>query len=305
MNRPARSLGILPLALLLACSSGGPTGPNGDGDPVPPRDTVLLNVTFCTPDGTTLRADIHFPAGDPQTRVPALAFFHGGAWVFGTEDAGRWFEQMLPRLLARGFVVATFEYRLSPDFRWSAHIEDAKCAIRFLRANATGYGIDPARIGAWGSSAGGHLAALLGTTDASAGFEGDGGHAGFSSSVSAVVDLYGPADLTTGDWPLGSPFLFQLVFGTSDPESPILVQASPVTHGSAGDAPFLILHGDSDGILSVQQSIALADALEAAGVDVTLTIVENGKHGLVGQDLDPTTEEIEAMIEAFFVEKVR
>jgi acetyl esterase/lipase len=187
--------------------------------------------------------------------------------------------------------------------RWPAQIEDAKCAIRFLRRESDTYGIDAARIGVWGTSAGGHLAALLGTTDMSAGFEGDGGHADQSSRVQAVVDLYGPAELTDGvGWPQGQELVLEIVFGTSDLDSPVLAGASPTSHVTPDDPPFLILHGERDRLVPLRQSELLLEELDAAGVPAELVIVENARHGLEpdGGEIRPAVEELVDKTVAFF-----
>lgn len=308
---PNLSRRSVPFALVfaLACSSGG--GPAGPARPDPPRDATLADVVFCAPGGEGLEMDLYFPSGDPAATVPVALFFHGGAWVAGSENlsGSGWLSALRAPLLERGFVVASAEYRLAPVHRWPAPIEDAKCAVRFLRSRALEYGLDPDRIAAWGSSAGAHLAALLGTTEDGQ-FEGNGGHAGVSSRVGAVVDLWGPADLTDGEgWPLGTAATFRLVFGTDDLDSPVLAEASPVAHVDPGDPPFLIVHGLDDDIVPVEQSIGFERALSSSGVDVELITVENAGHGLVrtlfAGPVTPSTAEVDARIVAFFESRVR
>ena len=298
------------LLLCVACSSNG-GGPSGPPPSDPPRATTLVDVTYCAPDETTLAMDLYFPDVDPGVRVPVALFFHGGGWLVGTEDpqGSLWFSALREPLVERGFLVASAEYRLAPRHRWPAPIEDAKCAVRFLRSRTSAYGLDPEGIVAWGSSAGAHLAALLGTTEDGE-FEGDGGHAGHSSRVGAVVDLWGPADLTDRrGWPLGTGAAFRAVFGTDDPGSPILAEASPVTHADPGDPPFLIVHGVDDDIVPVEQSIALREVLSSVGVDVELVVVDNAGHGLIhtlfAGPVTPSREEVAARILAFFEERAR
>jgi acetyl esterase/lipase len=126
--------------------------------------------------------DIYYPrkASGP---VPIAVYVHGGAWAVGDKT---WVTAPLDieELIDRGYMLCAIDYRLAPRYKFPAQIEDVKCAIRFLRANASKYGIDPTRIGAWGESAGGHLVALLGVTDSSAGLEGSGGYADQSRSLS-------------------------------------------------------------------------------------------------------------------------
>ncbi len=280
----------------LACSGSGGDPPGGTDVP---RGTTLRDVVFCSPGDETLRMDLYFP-NEPSAR-PALVFIHGGAWTSGTkaESDQRWLALLRQPLVSRGFIVASIEHRLSPEHKWPAHGQDAQCAVRFLRAHAGEYGIDAGRIGAWGSSSGAHLAALLGTVDDGA-FGGATEWAGFSSRVSAVVDLYGPADLTSDDWPAWQVAVFPAVFATGDLNSPVLAAASPVTHASAGDAAFLILHGTDDTIVAPAQSAALHAALQQAGVASELVEVAGGQHGLPAPTA-PTEAQIVARIVDFFV----
>jgi acetyl esterase/lipase len=202
-------------------------------------------------------------------------------------------------LIARGYVVASANYRLSPT-PWPAEIEDAACAIRHLRDNAASYGIDPGRIGVWGNSAGGHLAALLGTTD-------DFSGAGSSTRPQAVVAMYGIHDLTAQDIPLITALAIEQVFGSEpDPESETLVQASPVTHASAGDAPMLLVHGTEDLVVPSNQSQALFSRLQQAGSAAELLTVENAGHELEpsGGAIDPSEAEVTDRIANFFDERL-
>lgn len=293
----------------MACgSSAGPAGPGGAG---PPRATVRADVEFCAPAGEPLVVDLYFPAAPADVKVPVALFFHGGAWIGGTENlsGSAWLAALVEPLRDRGFLVASAEYRLAPAARWPAPIEDAKCAVRFLRSRAAEYGLDPDRILAWGSSAGGHLASLVGTTEDGE-LEGNGGHAGVSSRVSAVVDLWGPADLSdpTG-WPIGTGAAFQLVFRASSFDDPVLVEASPVAHVDPGDPPFLIVHGLDDDVVPVDQSYAMRDALRAVGVDAELITVANAGHGLVrtfgAGPLEPSADSVAEAILAFFEARTR
>lgn len=295
-------LALSALLLAIACSSGGGDPPDGSEFP---RGTILRNVVFCSPGGTALRMDLYFPE-EPSVR-PTLVFIHGGAWTTGTKEESQelWLRLLREPLVGRGFIVASIEYRLSGGaggHQWPAHIQDSQCAVRYLRAHAGEYGILTDRIGAWGTSAGAHLAALLGTAPDDA-FGPAGEWNGFSSRVVAVVDLYGPADLTADDWKTWQTAVFPAVFGTGNQQDPVLADASPVTHVSSGDAPFLIFHGDEDVIVPVTQSGALDEALDAAGVSSELVVVANGNHGLnpeISGPIDPAPEEISARIVDFF-----
>ncbi len=212
----------------------------------------------------------------------------------------------IPELISRGYLVAAINYRLAPEYKFPAQIEDVKCAIRFLRAKASFYGIDPDRIGAWGGSAGGHLVALLGTADTNAGLEGLGGYMDYSSHVSAVVDFFGPSDIQELFPEYGMPALVN-IFDTPNPKSPKAKVASPVTYVTPDDPPFLIIHGNKDDLVPLSQSEILYDRLKAAGVPVTLVEVKNGGHGFAptGGSISPTRAEITNMVADFFDKHVK
>ena len=205
--------------------------------------------------------------------------------------------------------MASVNYRLGPDEPWPAQIVDAKCAVRFLRANAKALGIDPKDIGVWGHSAGGHLASLLGTAGPDAGWD-IGSYLSQASTVEAVADFAGPSNLATlGEE--GGPGVVQdnfvsLLGPVSAEQVPAeLEAASPVTYVSKDDPPFLIIHGDMDTIVPLAQSEEMASALESVGVPVSLVVVEGGGHALDEPDAQPDTEQIEEMIVRFFVREVQ
>ncbi len=260
---------------------------------------VERDITYGIADSVALKMDIYYPKVVEGT-VPAVLYVHGGGWTKGDKGTGAGATE-IPELISRGYLVAAINYRLAPQYKFPAQIEDVKCAVRFLRANAATYGIDPDRIGAWGGSAGGHLVALLSVTDAAAGFEGNGGYADQSSRVQAVVDMFGPSDLTAIFQGADTQLLEQ-VFGTTDRNSDIVKLASPVTWVSSDDPPFLILHGENDKLVPLSQSKILYDRLVAAGVPATLTIVKNAGHGFApaGGTIDPSRTEITNIVADFF-----
>jgi len=260
--------------------------------------TVERDITYGTADGVDLKMDIYYPE-HAAGAVPAVLYVHGGAWIGGDKREGAGTAE-IPELRSRGYLVAAVNYRLAPDYKFPAQIEDVKCAVRYLRANAAAYGIDPARIGAWGGSAGGHLVSLLGTTDASAKFDGDGGWTDESSRVQAVVDMFGPTDLKALSE--GDPRFLYMLFGTINRNAGIVKKANPITWISRDDPPFLILHGEYDEMVPVSQSEILYDALLAKGIPATLVIVENAGHGFapVGGPITPGRSEISDMVAEFF-----
>jgi len=256
------------------------------------------DVTYCTPDGVVQKLDITYPR-TLQTPARVAVYVHGGGWTSGDKSGGAG-SLDARMLLERGYVVVSLNYRLAPQHLWPAQIVDVKCAIRFLRAHATELKINPRKIGVWGSSAGGHLVAMLGTTDASAGFD-VGEWLEQSSRVQAVVDEFGPADLpallTSNAQAVGA-----RVFGATSRNDSILVKASPVTYITPDDPPFLILQGDQDKTVPLAQSQTLHDKLKAGGVNSTLVIVKNGGHGFVptGGAISPARTELTKMLADFF-----
>lgn len=274
------SLLLAGLATLAGCGDGaGPTEPGPDARPVL-RDTVLNDISYCEISGAELEADVFFPEKGVGTSAPAAVFIHGGGWTGGTKEQSRALSLLRGPLLERGYVVASVGYRLAPEHKWPAQIEDVKCAIRSLRASASRYGIGKDRIGVWGPSAGGHLSAMLGTSGPEAGFGDAGGHQDQSARVQAVIDLFGPTDLTSGVWNVSRVTEAEQVFGTSDPDADVLSRASPVSHVSSDDPPFLIIHGRQDSTVPPSQSVALDSALTEAGVSSTLILVDHAAHGL-------------------------
>ncbi len=282
-------------------AAGSVTTPNRPGQGLSIPGVLSRDVTYCTMDGLALTMDIYQPQPAPKQPAPTVLFVHGGGWTQGDKTApGNLVD--FAALVLRGYVVASIDYRLAPKYQFPAMLYDTKCAVRFLRAKADTYNIDPNRIGAMGDSAGGHLVSLLGTTDAKAGFE-QGEYLDQSSRVQAVADLYGPADLTPAS---GSIIGLQLgrVFGTAPGA---FEKASPVTYITPDDPPFLILQGDRDQIVPASQSEELNDRLKAAGVPSTLVIVKNAGHGFtpMGGAISPSRADITRMIVAFFDQQLK
>jgi len=259
--------------------------------------TVESDVTYCMVDGVALKMDVYYPF-ENRGRFAATMFVHGGGWSSGDKAKGAGAAD-IPALQQAGFLVVSVNYRLAPEYEFPAMIEDVKCAVRSLRAHADEYNLDPNRIGVYGGSAGGHLVAMLGTTDESAGFD-VGEYLEYSSRVQAVVDMFGPADLTV-DFEGGGETV-RRAFGSFD-----LALASPVTYVSADDPPFLILHGEEDALVPIAQSEELLAKLQAADVQVELVPVANAGHGFkpVDGEISPVREEISQMIVAFFEETLR
>jgi acetyl esterase/lipase len=220
--------------------------------------------------------DVYVP-DVPTLPRPAMVWIHGGGWYSGDKSAPPGLG-MLPR----GYVVASINYRLSSEALFPAQIFDCKAAIRFLRAHAKEFDIDPARIGVWGDSAGGQLAALLGTTNGRPEYEGTEGNASVSSNVQAVCDWFGPSDfLQTADVRAVSARAARLLFGGQvSAHTAAAIFASPAEQvGHAPLVPFLIMHGEVDPLVPVHQSQLLFQNLKQAGASVRFVIVPKGGHG--------------------------
>ncbi len=296
--------------VLLACSRApdafaSPTRAAATPNALPPLaiDTrpgaANKDVTYCTPGGIAQKMNIFYPKKTSDAGMPIAVYVHGGGWTSGDKDNGAGIPDM-PELLARGYIVASLDYRLAPQYKFPAQIVDVKCAIRHLRVYASIYKLDSNRIGVWGGSAGGHLVEMLGVTDKDAGFD-VGQYLDQSSRVQAVVDMFGPSDLPrllTAD----APVVGRQVFGASSADDPVLIKASPVTYISPNDPPFLILQGDKDTTVPPEQSQILYDRLRAAGVPATLVIVKNAGHGFtpVGGAISPSRAELTQKIVNFF-----
>ncbi len=244
--------------------------------------------------------DIYIPKQPIALPVPAVVWVHGGGWRNGSKEGGRgqW-------LADHGFIGVSIDYRLSGEAIFPAAVEDCKCAVRFLRANAGDYGIDPEQIGAWGSSAGGHLVLMLGLADEKAGLEGNGGWAGISSKIQAVCSYFGPTDLTTiregGD--SIAPRLF--IGGTLEELPQAYARASPVTYISRDDPPLLLVHGSNDKTVPFAQSQKMYDLAKQAGLDIALIKVYGAGHGFSGASISPSTAEIEQAVLDFFIQKLK
>jgi len=301
------SLGLLSCLLILASVVG--CGSESGRTPLPTKPaqgTIEYDIAYGNVGGVALMMDVYYPAVADKP-VPAIIYVHGGAWISG-DKASDEAVRFIPDLVDQGYLVASVNYRLAPEHKFPAQIEDVKCAVRHLRANAANYGIDPSRIGAVGASAGGHLVALLGTSDPSLGLEGSCGYIDESSRVQAIVDLCGPTDLTA--------LLFDVdyiswieefyataaeqVLGTRDPNAAIVSKVSPVTHVTSDDPPFLIIHGEQDILVPVSQAEILYNQLVDAQVPASLVVVQNAGHDLTGNDASMTLDEIVDMIADFF-----
>jgi acetyl esterase/lipase len=254
---------------------------------------LLPGVPYAALQGARpLELDLHLP---PETGgpVPVVVFLHGGGWRLGSRHAaGPMYRGSSPtpfeRVAQAGIAVASVDYRLSGEATFPAQLHDAKAAVRWLRARADELGIDPGRIAAWGESAGGHLAALLGLTGDDAALEGEVGVTGPSSRVSAVVAWYAPTDLLgfaadAGADPTDPMTREAQLLGAPVPDVPELAaQASPLSHVSGDAPPFLLLHGEADRFIPHVQSVRLHTALVEAGAEAQILLYEEADHMWLG-----------------------
>jgi acetyl esterase/lipase len=254
--------------------------------------TIVQDVTYCEIDGQELKMDLYFPSAGGAW--PCMIFVHGGGWTEGDKAP----MPIVPT--AAGILVVSINYRMYPAYRFPAMIEDVKCAIRFLRSRAAEYNLNPEQIALVGHSAGGHLAALAGLADTSAGWD-IGPYLEHSSQVQAVVVMSGPADLAKS-FPAWVEDLKINVFGEDK-----LAGSSPMAYIRQDAPPFLIVHGDCDDAVPVEQANMLHAALTKAGASSHLVIMKNAGHGFepVGGPVSPPIEAVFGTILGFFSQTLR
>ena len=244
----------------------------------PPGARKLSNIEYTRAPGRPLKLDLYLPNG-ATNKLPVLVWIHGGAWKMGSKD---WCP--IAPLVTNGVAVASIEYRLSNEAKFPAQIMDCRAAIRWLRANAATHGLDPERIGAFGASAGGHLAALLGTAPDVKEWDA-GAHLVQSSRVQCVVALYPPTDLDelTSGWfwrKVSFSDVGRLIGGAVDQNRDLVARANPVNYISKDTPPFYLLHGDRDKLVPIRQSELLHAALKQAGIPVHFEIVPGKGHAI-------------------------
>jgi len=254
---------------------------------------IYRDVEYARIDGSPLLLDIYVPKSEKP--LPVIACIHGGGWYTG--DKG----DMLPisiGFLEKGYAVTSINYRLSDKAKFPAQINDCKGALRFLRANAKKYNLDSSHIGVWGISAGGHLVALLGTTNGNKSLEGTvGGNLDQSSDVQAVCDYCGPTDLTRVDYSNSfvNSVVSQLLGGPVLEKREMAIKASPITYVDKNSAPFFIVHGSNDETVDVNQSKWFYEALKKVDIQVDLTILSFLGHNTFQGGINTTP-----MVQAFF-----
>ena len=242
--------------------------------PLPENVTVEKGIEYGKGGNSSLKLDLYSPKPGAESQ-PAIIFIHGGGWKSGNREVYHYY---CTKFAERGFVAATVSYRLTSVAPFPAAVQDVKCAVRWLRSNAERLGVDPTRIGVAGGSAGGHLSMMVGYSSDVPELEGTGGHSGTSSRVQAVVDLYGPTDLTTDFAKSKSLVIGFLGGGTFDQQPERYRLASPITHVTKDDPPTLILHGSIDSVVPIAQAELLAAKLKKTRVDFVFDRVDGWPH---------------------------
>jgi len=274
IEAPPEAPGYASEALIVAAIATGQIKTIQSPKEMPPGVQLVKDVEFGKGGDRPLRLDLYTPV-KLKRPAPGLIFIHGGAWKGGNKDMYR---PYAARYAQRGYVVASISYRLSKEAPFPAAVEDAKCAVRWMRANANEHKVDPNHICVLGGSAGGHLAMMVGYSSEQKELEGSGGWPGVSSRVQAVVNIYGPCDLTLAGI-RDADSVRQFLGGKTYDESPELYQkASPLLQLTKDDPPTLILHGTLDSLVPISQSDRLAERLKQVGVPCTYDRLEGWPH---------------------------
>jgi acetyl esterase/lipase len=273
---------LLALGLLATSAYGAITK-------LPEGVEVVRDLEYAQPKGISLKLDLYRPSAKPSAPMPLVIWVHGGGWSKGSKAncPAAW-------LAAKGYAVASLDFRLLPDHPWPAQIEDPIAALRWLRKESGKYGYDAERSAAMGGSSGGHVVALWGTLTLPP-----------EDKVKAVVDWYGPTDLLTMPPNVLSEKRTRaelakangaLLLGGIVMDQPEKAKAVSALHQvTKDDVPFLIMHGAADTSVPVDQSERLHAALKAAGVESTLKLLSGAGHG--GKEFD--SAESRALIQGF------
>jgi acetyl esterase/lipase len=267
--------GVVAVAVFAACMAGAAK-----------KSEALLqkDLTYASVDGKKLQYDMAKPAHG-KGPFPLVICVHGGGWQLGDRKS---FDKEICDLADHGYVGASITYRLAPDYRWPAQLDDVRNAVRFFRAHAVENGVDPKRIALMGDDSGGHLALMMGLLAAQ---EDKNVPMEKSSRVSAVVNFFGPTDLrewrVTSAWVetkirigffKSSEQIIEDFLGTRDRTAPIYTEVSPISHVTSDAPPVLTIIGSKDPLVALEQPKAFHAALEKAGVPGDLLIVDGAEH---------------------------
>lgn len=296
MNRTYQSTALLTLAVLAACLTACHAGQADQPNPETseamtltehPHHPVLFrrDIPYAGTDNPRQRLDLYVPKAPAPGKLPVIVFIHGGAWMAGSKAVGG--PRLAPLVSGGRYAAVSVGYRLTDQAIWPAQIHDCKAAVRWVRAHADEFNLDPDRIAAWGESAGAHLALLLGFTGDVPELEGDlGPHTDQGSRVSGVANCFGPTDFLTmidqpSDIDRSNPnYPEALLIGGPVPDNLDKARAaSPVTYVTPKDPPVLTLHGTADRIVPFQQARRLDEALAAAEVRHWFIPVTGAGHG--------------------------
>jgi acetyl esterase/lipase len=277
-NNLSLSLAVAAVFSVLApCEAPAANSPS-----VPEGVIWQAGIEYANPDDQHLQLDLARPKSG-EGPFPAVLCIHGGGFRAGTRDG---YDGLCMQLAKRGYVAATITYRLSPKYKFPAAVHDTKAAVRWLRANAATYKINPDKIGVTGGSAGGHLAQFLAVTAHVPEFEGTGGNPEQSSSVACVVNFFGPSDFTKsyGKSVDAAVVLPMWLGGNLETARVLHIRASPLYWVTPDAAPTLCVHGTNDKYVAYEQAVWLVDRLKAAGVEADLFTLNGAGHGFRGND---------------------
>ena len=292
---------FFPIVLSIACFfSAHFSSTLHAADLVIPEGVIFeRGIEYANPDGQHLQLNIARPK-DAKGPLPVILCIHGGGFRAGSREG---YNSRCIKLAQHGFVAATASYRFAPNYKFPAQVYDVKAAVRWLRANAEKYQIDPNRFGVTGGSAGGHLAQFLGVTIGVADFEGDEGNPGFSSAVTCVVNEFGPSDFTKsyGKSVDAAEVLPLFLGGNLATAMKQHIRSCPLNWVTPKAAPTLLLHGTEDQYVAFEQAEWMRDRLQNCGVPVQLMSFQGAKHGFGGAD---AVKAEKAMI-GFFEEELK
>jgi len=277
----------------------------------------ISDVCFAEVNGEKLMLDILSPTPNQNDKIPAVIYIHGGGWSSGTykmfwdtadiTNPNAYRMSLNYKLVINNFVAVSIEYRFSDKAIFPAQIEDCKAAIKWLKAHADDYNIDTNHIGVWGHSAGAHLAALLGTAVGVKELECESNSNKNISEVQATVDLCAPTDCSRiNRWfdDENSPAAL-LIGGKINDNLDKVQSANPISYVNSKSTPFMIIHGEKDDIIPIEQSEILYDSLKANDVEVEFIRVKNANHSFDGVDIQPDWDYIEMKIIDFFNKHLR